>query len=416
MVERSWRTDRATGAHAIDPARLLVLDTGLGAVVAAAWFAVFELAVGRGWQPVDPGSWRLAGLCLGVAVAGRRAGGAWLAAGLALLYPLVYLRPLVSSFHLLPILVLGFAGAQQRRHLWAVVGACGTAVAVLFSPLVAPSLDDPFAPPPPWQTNWSGLALAAFATLSVILLGAAIASQRRVAADLADRNAELERLRLAEADRAVADERLRISREVHDVVAHHLTAILMRAQAADRVHASRPDEARRAVAWIAEESRDALRATRETISSLRGPGRPSMDGPTGTGLTSDLDLIVERVGEVGLDARLDVRWPAEPALGAEAGLAVRRVVQEALTNVLKHAGASEAVVTLLPVDGGLGVQVTDNGTGAADAGGGRTRGGAGLLGMQERLSACGGRLRYGPTASGGWQVQLWVPVGAGGAT
>lgn len=412
MVERSWRTDRADRALAIDPARLLVLDTVLGVVVAAAWSTAFELAVARGWQPVDAGSWRLAGLCLGVAVAGRRAGGAWLAAGLALLYPLVYLRPLVSSFHLLPILVLGFAGAQQRRHLWAVVGACGTAVAVLFSPIVDPPPRPGPVPDLPWQTNWSGLALAGFATLSVILLGAAIASQRRVAADLADRNRELEQLRQVEAQRAVADERLRISREVHDVVAHHLTAILMRAQAADRVRASRPEEAHRAVAWIAEESRDALRATRETISSLRETGPTAGLAPAGPGLASDLGLIVERVGQVGLAARLDVRWQAEPQLEPDVGLTVRRVVQEALTNVLKHAAASEAVVTLLPVEGGLGVQVTDNGTASAPARG-RSRGGAGLLGMQERLTACGGRLRYGPTDSGGWQVRLWVPVGTG---
>jgi signal transduction histidine kinase len=383
----------------------VALDLGLGMVVAAVWLLGVEFGIQRDWRPVDATSWTLTGLCLGVAVAGRRLGGVWLAIGLALLYPLVYDRPLVSYFHLLPILVLGFAGAQHRRHLWAVIIACTAAVAVLFSTLVRHD-SEPFEGA--WQTNWSGLALAEFATLSVILLGAAIAAQRQVARDLADRNRELEQLRQVEAARAVADERLRISREMHDVVAHHLTAILMRAQAADRVKASQPEEATRTVAWIAEESRDALRAIRSTISSLREPAADDPDGEAGT-LTDDLGRIVDRVRQVGLDAHLDPRWPGEPALDHEVGVAVRRVVQEALTNVLKHAAASRAVVTLSPVEDGLGVRITDDGTGGPPRPN-RTGGGAGLIGMQERLNGCGGRLRYGPTPTGGWQVALWVPV------
>lgn len=390
--------------------RELTVDVAVGALLAAVWFAGLEVGVDRGWHPTDPESWRLAGVCLGVAYAARRAGGVWLAAGLALLYPLVYFRPLVSYFHLLPVLVLGFAGARERRHLWAVVVACTAAVLVLFSPLV----EQNHAIVRPWRTDWSGLALAGCATWSVIALGAAMASQRRAVADLADRNRQLERLRQVEADRAVADERLRISREVHDVVAHHLTAILMRAQAADRVRASRPEEARLAVSWIAEESREALRATRETIHSLRARTPPPYPSTSAGTLLSDLGEMVERVGEVGLDARLDIRWRAEPALAPAVATTVRRVVQEALTNVLKHAAASEAVVTLQPADGGLGVQVSDDGIGGRGALTGASDG-AGLIGMQERLAACGGRLRYGPGPSGGWRIQMWVPVEGGRA-
>ncbi len=436
-----------TGQHPVEPidrraerVRQVGIDVALGLGVAIGWWAAFQLGTSRGWRPVEPDAWRLVGPCLGLAVAVRRTAGPWTIAMLALAYPLAYFRPLASYFHLMPLLVLGFAGAQRiPRRLWVVVGATAAAVAVLFSPVVVASSrapgdvvdalwpervgqsSVPATPAPgsgprpylePYQTNWSGLALAEFATLSVVLLGAAMASQRQVATDLAQRNAELERLRRVDAERAVADERLRISRDLHDVVAHHLTAILMRSQAADRVRTSRPEEAHAAVAWIAEESRDALRATRATISALR-------DGPSDAAradgeLVDDLGQIVDRVGQVGLDARLAVRWAGVPALAPSVGVAVRRVVQEALTNVLKHARASEALVTLRDVEGGLGIDVVDNGVGRPGPAAADEPGGAGLLGMEERLAACGGRLRYGPTDTGGWRVRLWVPIQGGG--
>jgi signal transduction histidine kinase len=395
------------------------VDAALGAAVGVLWFAAFEIGRSQGWRPVDPRTWVVAGLCLGVAVAVRRVGGAELFVLLAVAYPLVYARPLLSYFHLLPLLVLGYAGAQAgARRRWvavAVVGACALSVGLLISPLM---WDSPFGPGQPFRlpgpqprVNLSDLALAEFATISVALLGAAIASQRAAARDLADRNAELERLRRSAADRAVAEERLRISREVHDVVAHHLTAILMRAQAADRVRSTRPGEARDAVAWIAEESREALRSTRLTVSTLRDTGTT---GPTDGPLADDVALLVERVRQVGLQARLGARWETEPRLSPQVGVAVRRTVQEALTNVLKHAEATEAEVVLRPEEGGLGAWITDNGCAQPAGGAPQIPGsGAGLAGMRERAAACGGRLTFGPVAGGGWQVHLWVPVLAG---
>ncbi|HWJ97403.1 MAG TPA: histidine kinase [Acidimicrobiales bacterium] len=400
----------------------LATDAAIGVGVAAVWLVVFEIGKRTGWRPVDPRAWVIAGACLGLAVAVRRVGGVGLFVLLALAYPLVYGRPLLSYFHLLPLLVLGFAGAQMggRRHrVVLVVGACAVSVAILLSPLMTPRLWSPdrpgFEPPGPRpRINLSDLALAEFATVSVALLGAAIASQRAAARDLADRNEELERLRRSEADRAVAEERLRISREVHDLVAHHLTAILMRAQAADRVRDSRPDEAQRAVAWIADESREALRSTRLTVSTLReaasaAPGDRD-DGP----LADDLAQMVERVRQVGLHARLEARWDAEPRLSPSAGVAVRRTVQEALTNVLKHAHATDALVLLRPDGGGLSTWVLDNGRATAPPGPPVPGSGAGLTGMSERALACGGRVDHGPAPDGGWQVHLWVPILIGG--
>lgn len=392
------------------------VDAAVGLAVTVLWFGAVQLGRRYGWHPVDVRSWYTAGICLGVAVGVRRVAGVGLFVLLALAYPVVYGRPMLSYFHLLPVLVLGFAGSQlggRRRWVVVVVGACAISVAVLLSPLMydrwwGPSSPGIFPPGPEARINLSDLALAEFATVSVALLGAAIASQRAVARDLADRNEELERLRRSEADRAVAEERLRISREVHDVVAHHLTAIVMRAQAADRVRDSRPEEARDAVAWIAAESREALRSTRLTVSTLREPDAVGAGGRDDGPLADDLALVVERVRQVGLRARLEVRCEVEPRLSPPVAIAVRRTVQEALTNVLKHARATDALVRLAPEQGGLGVRVLDNG--AADAGPPVPGSGSGLAGMQERAEACGGRIGFGPRSPAGWQVHLWVPV------
>lgn len=403
-----------------------VVDVAAGALVTLLWFGAFQFGRANDWHPVDPSAWAVAGVCLGVAVAVRRVAGVGLFVLLALAYPLVYGRPMLSYFHLLPVLVLGFAGAQLGGRRWrvvAVVAACAVSVAILLSPVMTGPVwslgtTQLAVPGPQPRINLSDLALAEFATVSVALLGAAIASQRAVARDLADRNEELERLRRSDADRAVAEERLRISREVHDVVAHHLTAILMRAQAADRVRDSRPDEASSAVTWIADESREALRSTRLTVSSLRDASAGSAGGRDDGPLADDLASVVERVRQVGLRARLDVRYEVEPRLDPAAAATVRRTVQEALTNVLKHAHATHAVVVLDAEDGGLGGRVVDNGLGVrvVDNGRAETTGpavpgsGAGLAGMRERARACGGRIAYGAGADGGWQVRLWVPV------
>ena len=399
------------------------VDVAIGAAVTVLWFLAVQVGRSNGWHPVDVRSWFIAGICLGVAVGVRRIAGVGLFVVLALAYPIVYGRPMLSYFHLLPVLVLGFAGSQlgvRRRWVVVIVGACAISVAVLLSPLMYDrswglSRHGLLPPGPQPRINLSDLALAEFATVSVALHGAAIASQRAVARDLADRNEELERLRRSDAERAVTEERLRISREVHDVVAHHLTAILMRAQAADRVRDTRPDAAGEAVAWIADESREALRSTRLTVSTLREPATPAGgvrdEGP----LADDVAQLVERVREVGLRARLEVRWATEPQLAPAVGVAVRRTVQEALTNVLKHAHATDALVVLEPDDGGLSTWVVDNGRGAAGDPASEVPGsGAGLAGMRERAAACGGRMRSGAVEGGGWQVHLWVPVLAGG--
>jgi signal transduction histidine kinase len=406
-----------------------LLDLAAGVAVAAVWLGVAAYWRGRGWSP-DEESWTIAGLWLGLAVGLRRQAPTWLLAGLTLAYPFAYLQPLTSDLHLAPVVVLGFTIAQRQRTVLA-VSTSAFAVLLFFSPVVtsrslSPTawLDAARAPrgigfgdegpsvDGPWPADWSGFAVAEVATVAIVLLGATLASQRAGARALALRNAELEQLRHAEAARAVTEERLRISRELHDVVAHHLTAVLMRAQAADHVADRRPEEAVAAVEWIAEASREALTAMRRTVGELRRSSADDQPGPT---LAEELGDMASRLDEVGLRVHLDLADAEEVALTTAADLAVRRVVLESLTNALKHASARHATVMLRAHDGGLAVSVSDDGRAPASRPADSV-GGNGLRGLRERLEGCGGRLRYGPVETGGWSVVAWVPAATGPTT
>ena len=406
-----------------------LLDLAAGVAVAALWLGIVAYWQRRGWSP-DEGSWTIAGLWLGLAVAVRRAP-TWVLVVLSLAYPVAYLQPLTSDLHLAPVIVLGFTIAQRQRTVLALAASSG-AVLLLFSPPVTTGTLSPSdwidavrasrgAGPDelgpgvhgPWPADWSGLAVAEVVTVAIVLLGATLASQRASARALALRNAELEQLRHAEAARAVTEERLRISRELHDVVAHHLTAVLMRAQAADHVADRRPEEAVAAVEWIAEASREALTAMRRTVGELRAPA----DDEPGPSLAEELGDMAARLDEVGLRVRVDLDDADGVPLTTAADLAVRRVVLESLTNTLKHASARHATVRLRAHDGGLAVSVTDDGRAPSTRprDGADGVGGTGLRGLRERLEGCGGRLRYGPAADGGWSVLAWVPAAAGPA-
>ncbi len=246
--------------------------------------------------------------------------------------------------------------------------------------------------------DWSRILFDEFAVAGMIVLG-------WVTATLAARNDELERLRQVEADRAVAVERTRIARELHDDVAHHLTALVVRAQAAERIAGSRPEVAVESVSWIAQTARSALTSMRRTVTVLREGKGPATQSPVPS--LGDLAAIVARVEQAGLDVRIEVD-EALPPLEPQVQHAVVRVVQESLTNVLRHASARMAVVSVQPLEHGITVTVEDDGAGP-DPEHVRPGGGHGLLGMRERATSCGGRLGIDRSALGGWRVRAWFP-------
>lgn len=388
-------------------------DACLAAVLALAWFGCSAYWESRGWYPRNGGAWDVAGAVSVLALAARRAAPSVLLAAGVLAYPWLYQQQLQTEFHLLPVLLVAYAAAR-RPPAWAVVTAVAALAAgfLLSSGVLHPDAVGDIAAPAPFEDrgmqrlgergmprlDWSRILFDEFAVAGMVVLG-------WFTATLAARNDELERLREVEADRAVAVERTRIARELHDDVAHHLTALVVRAQAAERIAGSRPEFAVESVSWIAQTARAALTSMRRTVTVLREGEGPATRSPNPS--LRDLAAIVARVEQAGLDVRIELD-DALPPLEPQVQHAVVRVVQESLTNVLRHANARVAVVCVQSLEHGITVTVEDDGTGP-DPEHVRAGGGHGLLGMRERATSCGGRFDIGRSNLGGWRVRAWFP-------
>jgi len=227
-----------------------------------------------------------------------------------------------------------------------------------------------------------------------------------VIAAFAGRAAEDRRRRSDQQARAqVAEERLRIARELHDVLSHSLAAISMQAGVGLHLLGERPQQAEEALAAIRRLSTDALAQARTALAVIRAPeeAAPATVTTAGVGELQRLVASVRAAGTpVELAAGLDDVAVPEPV-----GVAVYRVVQESLTNVMRHAGScARARVGVGWRDGHVEVEVTDDGAGAS-AGSGPP--GHGLTGMRERVGALGGHLEAGPVPDGGWRVRASIP-------
>lgn len=246
------------------------------------------------------------------------------------------------------------------------------------------------------------MLFALFVVVGTTFLGALVREQRR--------------LRGVESQRVVVEERTRIARELHDVVAHHVSAIVIRAQAAERLAPGRPEVAVEAVRWIADAGKEALTGMRHAVQVLREADgdRPVELAPHGDRAVdlapqptlADLRGTVERLAPVGLDVEIALPDPL-PDVDPRVELAAVRIAQEGVTNALRHAEARRAVVRVAEEAGHLVVAVDDDGrSGKAPALGAS---GHGLRGMAERAAACGGRLDIARSDLGGWSVQATLP-------
>jgi signal transduction histidine kinase len=252
-------------------------------------------------------------------------------------------------------------------------------------------------------------------------LGLYFAARRAYLAELQDRAERLERERDQQAALAAAAERARIAREMHDIVAHHLTVMTTLAEAAVAASASSPEKATDVMRSVAVTGRRALADTRRLLGVLRerdgtgaGNGVGSAEALQPVPDLSQLDALIEQVRSAGLDTALELHGQA-PDVPAGVQLAVYRLVQEALTNTLKHGGAgARASVRLSFEPGELRVDVNDDGAGsAAPAAAGV---GGGLPGMRERVRAYGGDVQAGPRQPAGWAVSARLPLDNGGTT
>jgi signal transduction histidine kinase len=261
--------------------------------------------------------------------------------------------------------------------------------------------------------KFEGLMFVGFMGILVAawLLGHFAHNYRAYAAGLEERTAELERAREELARRAVTEERLRLARELHDVVAHAMSVIAVQSGVGAHVADSRPGEVGKALAAIEVTSRAALTELRRLLGVLRQDGDPQASLAPVPGL-ANLDVLLAEVAEAGLAVRLRVEGAPAP-LPAGVDLSAYRIVQEALTNVIKHAGPAHAQVTIRYRDHEVAVEVIDDGRGVvAVAGDGGKGTGHGLLGMAERVAAFGGDLEVGPRPGGGFRVAARLPLAA----
>ncbi|MGG8407993.1 sensor histidine kinase [Streptomyces sp. 12297] len=224
----------------------------------------------------------------------------------------------------------------------------------------------------------------------------------------------------AKTRRAVADECMRIARELHDVIAHHVSVISIQSGLADYVFTSDPDTSRTALRTINSSAREAVDEMRRMLAVLRqgvehadGHTDGPMGGPAGGGDAvvhglARLEELAARVTSAGVPVLITGDRPPG-GLPAGVDACVYRIVQEALTNVLKHAPGANATVALVPGDGTLRVRITDDGPGAG-APARRDVPGHGLIGMRERATIYGGVVRTGNRDSGGFEVDLTLPT------
>jgi signal transduction histidine kinase len=221
--------------------------------------------------------------------------------------------------------------------------------------------------------------------------------------------ARAELVRAQAAAQATMAERLRIARELHDLVAHSTGIIAIQAGSGRRVFDARPDEARDALAAIEAISRETLSGLRRMVTGLRrtdpepGAGQVSLGAAPGL---ADIDRLAATARDAGVQVEVDWHGSREP-LPADIDLSAFRIIQEAVTNVVRHAGTGHCQVAIDQRDGQLSIEVTDSGRGGSMAGTGY-----GITGMRERAALLDGHFSAGPRPDGGFRVAIRLPVPA----
>ncbi|MEV5960511.1 histidine kinase [Kribbella sp. NPDC051952] len=231
--------------------------------------------------------------------------------------------------------------------------------------------------------------------VAAFLAGSLERSHREHAAALGERAEQLERERAAETARAAAEERARVARDMHDILAHAVSLMVVQAEAGPVVVRTDPDRAERAFDAIADAGRDAMVQLRRLLGVLKA-GEDRTPQPT-------LASLPELVAGVHFEES-GVRRPVPP----DTEVAIYRIVQEALTNTVKHAHAQQVAVRLNWSTDELDLSISDDGVG-----GDVSSGGHGLVGIRERAAACGGTAEAGPLAGGGFEVRARLPYNKG---
>jgi signal transduction histidine kinase len=371
--------------------RSFAFDLALALLAAAAELAQIIGATGA---PAAP-SLALAVVAGGALVLRRRAPVAVLATILAAGVAIVALGDDPSGLSMLIALYTTAAYCELRVSLAALVLTAATAAT-----LSAVTVDAPGR-----QTSATfGAIIAAALTIGAWALGAYAQTRRRYLRELQERAASAEREREQLARIAVHEERASIARELHDIVAHSVSVMLLGVRGARDVLRSAPDAAEETLARVERSGEQSLAELRRILALLREPEQTAQSHPQPS--LAELNELVAGYREAGLPVRLEVIGEPTPlASGVE--LSVYRIVQEALTNTLKHTDPSNVTVTLAFRDSRLELEVVDDGTPTL----GVLTPGQGLVGMRERVALLGGELETGQRQGGGFRVAAQLPLG-----
>jgi signal transduction histidine kinase len=235
------------------------------------------------------------------------------------------------------------------------------------------------------------------------ILGDNVRTKRAYYRELEERAERLEREREESIHRAAADEQERIARELHDVIAHSVSVMVVQAAAANDVFERQPERAREALRSIEESGRSALTELRRLLGIVRTHERGRFEPQPGL---AALEELIEQVRATGLEVGLEFDGELGE-LPSGVDLSAYRIVQEALTNTLKHAHAGRARIRIARRGQELAIEVSDNGSGPGEPAGD----GHGLIGMRERVALLGGELEAGAQAGGGFAVKVRLPIG-----
>ncbi|TMR91468.1 sensor histidine kinase [Nonomuraea basaltis] len=437
-----WRALRRSSFQDAVLAALLLTGTWVWTGSAATevsngWFAEVP------WLQEPPVRWALIGVCIAaVAVRRRWPVPALAAASLAAVAQMALAAGPTPADLAVPVTLYTIAAGRRRQVSLALLGAA-LAVATAWSVFV--SLDGKadgwlyggprtggderppgVAVPPPRSatgdaalprddeptafgpTDWGGIPVLGSLLLVAWAIGWGLQSRRAYLGELTARARDLERERDQQAALAVATERARITRELHDVVAHGLAVIVMQAQGGAAAFANRPADTLAALDTIVATGRASLADMRHVLSSsgqIDGDARPV------PGL-AQLPRLIEQVRQAGTPVQFHIDGSPRP-LPAGVDVSSYRIVQEALTNTMKHAGPGACVQVVVSYGSDeLRLEVSDNGTGepAAD------KAGNGLRGMRERAALLGGEVAAGPGSDGGYAIRARIPLDPGGAS
>ena len=381
-----------------------VLIDGMAAFVVFGLMAVQLTGTGHrlaGQAPTTPLALLLAVVIVAPILTHRRFALASLAVCLAAV--VVYAAGRYVAYPGLAVFVLTFGIALHSRERVAIVALAGSAAAVTVSLSLQPS---GVAPLDNWVESELGVLVA-------WLAGRNLRHRQARWAELHARAERLEREREEQAQRTVTEERLRIARELHDVIAHSMSVIAVQSAVGHHVMDTQPGQARQALAAIEATSRSALTEMRRLLGVLRQEGQTRGSLAPAPGL-ADLGSLVAQVQDAGLQVCVSVdgqRGAVPPGID----LSAYRIIQEALTNVIKHAGSPSAEVWIRYRADSLTVEIADQGQRAlntvpAHVLPARNGSGHGIIGMRERVAVFGGEFTAGPGPDGGFRVRARFPI------